>query len=298
MVCYFQEECKTDKIDSARKAFDTLTNCGTKHMLLFLQYILQKVNALNIDFQSEQFRLHQLHAMITLEYKSILACFIKEEVLHSKKLSEIDPQDTRNQKSISDVYLSGNAVAHLITNLFQNESCSNSFKTDCFKFLVELSIQIKKRSPMDENEIIAEMNVLDAKIAQDCSNSPVAKMNVLDKKITQDCSNSPVSIVPFAVRFLHVLSHILLNELDDQRRTFRAFAKTLVVPTECVPDFWYNLGSVKDGLGNDKFPLLSYFMTTMTVLTHFSASVERIFSQINRMKTKLTSSLQTERVEN
>ena len=50
LVCYFQEECKTDKIDGTRKIFDTLTNCDTKHMLLFLQYILQKVNALNIEF--------------------------------------------------------------------------------------------------------------------------------------------------------------------------------------------------------------------------------------------------------
>ena len=154
LVRYFQEECKTDKIDGARKTFDTLTNCRTKHMLLFWQYILQKVNAINIEFQSKQFQLHQPHAMVTLKYKSILACFIKEEVLHSKKLSDIDPQDTRNQKYISDVYLGGNALAHLITNPFQNEICSNRFKTDCFKFLVELSIQMKKRLPMDENEII------------------------------------------------------------------------------------------------------------------------------------------------
>ena len=109
--------------------------------------------------------MHQLHAMITLEYMSILACFIKEEVLQAKKLPEIDPQDTRNQKSISNLYLGGYALAHLITNSFQNESCSNIFKTDCFKFLVELSIQMKKRLPMNENGIIAKMNVLDAKIA-------------------------------------------------------------------------------------------------------------------------------------
>ena len=72
----------------------------------------------------------------------------------------------------------------------------------------------------------------------------------------------------------------------------------MVVSAECVPDFWYTLGSVKDGLGNSKFPLLSYFMTTMTVLPHSSACAERIFSLINRMKTKSTSLLQAETVEN
>ena len=71
-----------------------------------------------------------------------------------------------------------------------------------------------------------------------------------------------------------------------------------IVSAECVPDFWYTLGSVTDGLGNSKFPRLSYFMTTMTVLSHSSASVERLFSQINRMNPKLTNSLQAETVEN
>ena len=55
IILYFEKECKTDKVDGARKIFDTLTNCGTKHMLLFLQYILQKVNAINTEFQSEYF---------------------------------------------------------------------------------------------------------------------------------------------------------------------------------------------------------------------------------------------------
>ena len=107
---------------------------------------------------------------------------------------------------------------------------------------------------MDENGIIAKMNVLDTKIAQ-----------------------------PLAVQFPHVISHVQLNELDDPWRTFPASAKDLVVFGEYAPDFWDTLGSVKDGLGNSKFPLLSYFMTTMTVLPHSSARVERIFFQINRM---------------
>ena len=58
------------------------------------------------------------------------------------------------------------------------------------------------------------------------------------------------------------------------------------------------LRSYAHGLDNLKFPLLSHFMSTMTVLPHSSASVERIFSQINRMKTKTTNSLKAETVDN
>ena len=131
LIPYFQKESNVDKVDGARKILETLTNCGTKHMLLFLQYILQKVNALNIEFQSEHFRLHVLHAMVTTEYKSILSCFIKDEVIRLRKLSLIDPQDVRNQKSTNDVYLGGQALAHLINQPFQDENGTKRFKTDC-----------------------------------------------------------------------------------------------------------------------------------------------------------------------
>ena len=42
LILYFEEECKTDKVDSARKIFDTLTNCRTKHMLLFCNIFCKK----------------------------------------------------------------------------------------------------------------------------------------------------------------------------------------------------------------------------------------------------------------
>ena len=83
LVLYFQSESRVDKVDGAKRIYETLTNIGTKHMLLFLEYILKKVNALNVEFQSEHFRLHLLHTMVSCEYKSMLACFIKDDVLIS-----------------------------------------------------------------------------------------------------------------------------------------------------------------------------------------------------------------------
>ena len=42
LVHYFQAECKTDKIDGARKIFRTLTNCGTKHTFCFCNIFCKK----------------------------------------------------------------------------------------------------------------------------------------------------------------------------------------------------------------------------------------------------------------
>ena len=123
-------------------------------------------------------------------------------------------------------------------------------------------------------------------------------MNVLGIKIALDLKRSPTSIVPLAVHFPHIIPQNKHNELDDQRRVFRISAKELAVSAKCVPEYWHNLGLVKDGLDNLIFSLLSYFMATMTVLPHSSAAVERIFSQVNRIKTKSTSSLEPETVKN
>ena len=46
-VVYFESEEKRNSFDNAGKIHSTLINCGTKHMLLFLQYTLQNIDMLN-----------------------------------------------------------------------------------------------------------------------------------------------------------------------------------------------------------------------------------------------------------
>ena len=278
LLLYFQSESKTDKVDGANEIYDTLKNRETKHMLCFLQYILQKVNKLNIEFQSEHFRLHVLFSMVSSEYKDILSFFIKEDVLNSHKISEIDPSMKENHKSISDLYLGGKAMAQLIKGPIRDEALVTRFKTNCLKLLVELSVQIKKRFNFNENGVIAKLNVLDPKIAQGPS--------------------PPDSLIPLAVYFPSVIAEDQLNNLDDQWRSFRNLRDPTLVPmiNDNIPEYWYQLRNIKDGLNNPKFDLLSNFMTTLTALPHSSACVERIFSQVNCVKTRITNSLKAETV--
>lgn len=53
----FQAEAKTDKIDGAEQILNTMNAPGTKHMLAFLNYVTQKVDRMNLEFQLEHFRL-------------------------------------------------------------------------------------------------------------------------------------------------------------------------------------------------------------------------------------------------
>ena len=96
-------------------------------------------------------------------------------------MSEIDPQDIKSQKPISDICLGGQRFSQSLNDPLQDESCTIRFKSDCFKFLLELSLQMKKSLPLDENGIIAKLNLLGIEIAL-------------------DLKRSPTSTVPFAVR--------------------------------------------------------------------------------------------------
>ena len=55
---FFQSESPSDHVDRAGKIYQTMRTTGTKHMLLFLNYILTKVEKLNIEFQSTHFKLY------------------------------------------------------------------------------------------------------------------------------------------------------------------------------------------------------------------------------------------------
>ena len=92
LLLYFQTEASTAKVDGASSIYHTMTSAGTKHML-FLNYILPKVDRMNFHFQSEEPRIHTLFDNISSLYKDLLSLFVEEEVLASRDLNAIDPTD-------------------------------------------------------------------------------------------------------------------------------------------------------------------------------------------------------------
>ncbi|KAF2348465.1 hypothetical protein FHG87_020780, partial [Trinorchestia longiramus] len=159
-----RSETTVDKVDGARRINEVLNNSGTKPLLFFLQYILRKVNSLNVEFQSENFQLHRLHMMVTTEYRNILSFFVTEKIMQCVKLSDIDPINACNHKKMDDIYLGGLAMMHLINKPLPTEVLLR-FKNDCLKFLVELCVQIRKRFSMSEDSLITKLNVLDPTVA-------------------------------------------------------------------------------------------------------------------------------------
>lgn len=274
---FFQGESSTDKVDGAAKIHKTMTTPGTKHMLLFLNYILRKVDKMNIEFQSQYFRLSTLYSTISDEYRSILAMFVKKEVLQSQGLSSIDPRDHAIYKKVDDIDLGGRCESMLI-----NEPLGEAekiFRLDCQKFLVELCAQMRKRFAFEEDSILAMLRVVDPKEA------------LSDER-------SLHSIVKLAVKFPTLIKEEDLDDLQDEWKDLLHFKESLKNMSDSATNFWHELRTVKDGHSRQKFSLLSNFMCCLLVLPHSSACVERVFSQLNIIKTKRTNSLHVSTVAN
>ncbi|KAK0066446.1 hypothetical protein Bpfe_003878 [Biomphalaria pfeifferi] len=275
LINYFQIDSKTDNVDTSLQIYSTMLTRGTKHMLLFLQYILQKVNTFNTEFQSDEFRLHLLHSLISQSYRDVLSCFIDDEVIVKHKLSEIDPCDLNIHKKHDDIFLGGKAMALLYQEPLNEDT--EQFLTSCLQFLIELSSQIKQNFPIQETGI-------------------VAKLSVLDPQIVQSFKKSSTAITKLATHFTNLIHPDQIKDLLIQWKALRA-SKEASRQSTSIPQYWYMLRHIKDSAGVLKYDIVSDLMTNLSVLPHSSTAAEKIFSQINMIKIKYPSPLKSEAVK-
>lgn len=79
-----------------------------------------------------------------------------------------------------------------------------------------------------------------------------------------------------------------LDVLQDQWTDLLYAKETVKNLNENATTFWSELKTVKDGNNEPRFACLSKFMCGLVALPHSSACVERVFLQLNMIKTKQT----------
>lgn len=166
-------------------------------MLVFLNYVLQKVDRMNLEFQSEHFRLSTLFSTITDEYSSLLGMFVRDEVVQLQKLGDISPHNPRNHKTLEEIDLGGRCEA-LLTSEPLGEG-EKRFRSDCKVFLSELCGQIRKRFTFEKQSILALLRALEPSEAL----SPQRNMKSISK---------------LAVHFPMLVKEEDLDQLHDQWR--------------------------------------------------------------------------------
>ena len=251
-----------------------MINNGIKHILLFVNYVLQIVDGLNLEYQSASVRIHKVHSIVSDGYRYLLSLLVKSSFIESMPLWKIEPSIPYFYKDTHDINLGGRCDVLLAQQPLLDQE--NRFRLDCLRFLVELCSQIK-RFDFSETSILSQMCVLDPKVAMNVSNQ-----------------RRPESLAYLASKFPTLVEESQLDQMHDQWKMLPTAVSTLQHMTNLSPDqFWPQIKSLTDGNDTPKFGLLSDFMYTMLTLPHSSACVEQIFSQVNMVKNKFTNRLHT-----
>ncbi|XP_056643937.1 uncharacterized protein LOC130449894 [Diorhabda sublineata] len=160
LTLFFQGALLEDRLQSSQNILNALSNPVYKLYFLFLNFILEAVNKLNLEFQSEKPKITSLYDNVTNLNKLVLKSFIKKEILDFFSLSDLDPSNQKYFVDLSQLYLGAKVEQFLKENCENlNENDIKSFQYKCREFYVELCVQIKKRFPF-EDKFLKSITVL------------------------------------------------------------------------------------------------------------------------------------------
>lgn len=125
----------------------------------FLSYVLKIINTINIEFQSEKPRLHQLLPRVSLVYKQILKNFLDLNYINRTEIYKINNKNPSHFVPIENLYL-GYKVQEIIDTNQIDKHGLHDFRLNCLNFYIELTTQIKQRFPFD-NELYTQLTWLD-----------------------------------------------------------------------------------------------------------------------------------------
>lgn len=257
---YFQNEVLVENEQKAQDISYNFTKI-TKCYLLFLSYILELVNKLVLEFQSESTKVHHLLENMTNLYKTILGSFIKKSILkvYDQNIKNLVFNDPGNFMDITEIYFGAELEVYVCehSNSINQVELLN-FKRHALDFYVELCRQIKIRFNFD-NESLQFASLFDPKKVTSDSTISIAKAKVLFNGLDVD-----------------------LEELNAEWRLASEVGKKY--STLDVDEFWNRIIAEKNTLDEPMFSNLAQVVNRVLALPHSSAAAERIFSQLNLIK--------------
>lgn len=272
LISFFKKAATEDRVLAAEAILEKLSNPSTKLYLEFLEYVLPFFTNLNKEMQSEETRIHLLHEKVSGTLKCILECYIKRDYLEATPLSDVQYKDPAKFLPLEGIYLGAKPTAAQSGGTHGlNDDQIHNFRLRCLEFFIEAARQIYLRFPLKSHQL-KNLRVLDPKV-------------VMGKTIP--------SIAPLAVSFPLIVRENEVNELDREWRLLRNMDLSEHAGLT-ASQFWHAVSQMRRGDGSQEFPLLSAFMKNILCLPHSSAAVERVFSQVNLLKTKQRNRLSTD----
>ncbi|CAI6370300.1 unnamed protein product [Macrosiphum euphorbiae] len=234
---------------------------------------------LNQYFQTDQIVLNTLHEKMEISYKDLLMVYMKRDYVLKTPLSELDP--TRNDQFLkhSDIYLGVKIMNHiLLDSVKRRQDLLTNFYMNCVEFLKVSCVQIKKRYDFSD-PILPLLNILTPSVA--LSDKKRSKYNTIN------------SILCLTQKLPRIVKTDLLQVIDDQWRLMCLVNFSDDITNEKEPDqFWIKIKNLE----SQQFQELATFALSVMSLPHSNACCERIFSKVNRIKTKSRNKLITKTV--
>lgn len=267
LILFFTDASSTSHVLVADNILRKLRDPLTKLFFQFLEFALPFFNDVNREMQSESPKIYELHCRVTSTYKSLLECFIKREIICNTPVHQIKYKDPHNFLPLNEIYL-GVKIAISIDKL--DSSQVHILRTRCLDFLIEGAVQINQRFDFN-NAILKNMTLI----------NPVTIL-----KGKND------SIIPLVKNFPNIIHENDFQALDNEWRLLRNTKIECSVEI-CADEFWNKIEKLCYADNKPMFPLLTKFVFNMLSLPHSSANVERIFSQVNLLKTNQRNKLCT-----
>lgn len=262
LVLYFNAAVLEDNLVAASTIHTALNNIIYKLYLTFLAYILPLITKLNVEFQAEKPQIHNIYDRIQTITKTIYKNFMKNEYVDKNTILSCDELNVREYKPLENIYLGAN-VAIILSAQKLDERDTHNFKLKCLSYYIELCSQIKKR--FQNLDLYKKFQCLNPK----------------------DVVNGNTNIVDLLVAFPNICN----NKSEQISSEFREICnlpgsvKTDLIALD-VESFWFKLFKMKNAIDENCFQNICSFVFDILALPHSSACAERIFSDLNIIKTK------------
>lgn len=142
-----------DKLHVTDAILNNLNNPVFKIYLIFLSYILDIINKMNLNFQGEGTQIHILHTQFTTLYKNVLRNYIQKGIVDKIDLSQINPTNPDYYLKLEDIYMGANVQLFLNDHSICPEEL-NKIRINILNFYVELCQQIRKRFNFNDKLLI------------------------------------------------------------------------------------------------------------------------------------------------
>lgn len=257
----------------------TMNNKFTKIYLEFMSYTLGLLNDFNTLFQSEASLLYKVKLEIECLLRTLCNNYMDLQYIKISNILNIDHKNPRHFLTNDKIYLGILATASLLEIKEEVEQQAlNVFFTSCLNFYIELFTDIRRRFTFKE-PIFQVINLVDPVVAQ-----------YFDVK----------SLLHVTKMFPILEPYVNVQEVDNEWREHALldFSNHNIDKNKAhsAEDYWRDIFDLKNAAGLPKFKNLQIVIQFLLILPFSNASVERIFSNLNNIKTDTRNKLGRERL--